>query len=277
MDIDDVLDLLAEGVGEPVIMDQIEAEDVFFDLTTDDILDLKRAGASDDLIRAMIRADGSQRGSERRPASTTNVTLLYDPFGYYWWATPVSYSYYYPFDWWDCGFYYAGWWNHRWWRGGLWANHYWDHWHWSGPHWPRHGHSHWSDWNGPSKHGPGRDAWGRTRRGPSGNSVAPPSARDRSPRSAVDRPAPRRPGGRDRIAPPPERSDRGRRSPGVTGGSPSGTARGGEAKSPSRGWGREGRGSGAPQPPPGPPAQRNGDGSGPSSHRSGSRGASGRS
>jgi hypothetical protein len=134
MNVDDVIALLQNGVGEQVILDQVAAEGAHFELTTEDILDLRDAGASDELIRQLILT-GSDQGSagdwtRRYYAPTARVQLYYDPFGYNWYAWPFSFSYYYPFDWPDCGFYYAGWWNQRWWSGGPWHNYYWNHYHW---------------------------------------------------------------------------------------------------------------------------------------------------
>src|SRR5512144_753395 len=62
MDVDDVIALLEDGVGEQVILDQVAAESAHFELTTQDILDLRDAGASDDLIRELILT-GTDQGS----------------------------------------------------------------------------------------------------------------------------------------------------------------------------------------------------------------------
>jgi hypothetical protein len=153
MDVDDVIALLDGGVGEEVILDQVAAENAQFALSTEDILDLRDAGASNDLIQQLILTGGKRSSSDdwtsRYYGPSVRVRLYYDPFGYNWYAWPYSFSYYYPFDWWDCGFYYAGWWNHRWWVGRPWHNYYWNHYHWD----------HWASNQG------GRHVWGRTESG----------------------------------------------------------------------------------------------------------------
>lgn len=131
--VDEVVGLLGAGVGESVIRDQMEAEQAHLDLTARDILALKQAGASDELIRALIRSGtGRNRqdvtGSRGEPGMDdayaspgVRVRVYYDPFGYHWFASPWAYAYYDPFPWSDCGFYYAGWWDCRWWRWGSWC------------------------------------------------------------------------------------------------------------------------------------------------------------
>lgn len=130
--VDDVLDLLDAGIGEDVILEQMDADGSVFHLSADDILDLKDAGASDDLISFMIAAgqDGDSRDSyqqyrydeydqyDYRPSSV--VSIYYDPFGYYWYPCHYYYTYWAPFSWFDYGFYwgapvYWGWahWGHR--------------------------------------------------------------------------------------------------------------------------------------------------------------------
>jgi hypothetical protein len=127
--VDDVIELLQNGVGEQVITDQMRADSSEFDLSTQDIIDLTKAGASDDLIREMIRRqDGGTAGDadQAQPDYVPPVSLgfCYDPFGYYWRSWPGSFSYYYPFRWWDSGFYYAGWWSQSWWGAGPWTRYY---------------------------------------------------------------------------------------------------------------------------------------------------------
>ncbi|MEZ4648875.1 MAG: hypothetical protein R3E97_08825 [Candidatus Eisenbacteria bacterium] len=157
----DVFDLLEAGVGEDVILQQMAAESASFYLETDDILALRRAGATDHLLRTMIES-GDTRRSEREAYEARRsreedegvrryreseddygspgddwsagyydvdrdlrVQFVYDPFGYYWCATPSYFVYYYPFRTWDIGFYYAGWHHWRWWGwGGYWPSYY---------------------------------------------------------------------------------------------------------------------------------------------------------
>ena len=156
----DVFDLLEAGVGEDVILKQMDAESASFQLETDDILALRRAGATDRLLRAMIDS-GDTRRSEREAYEAQRsreadgkvetyreydeyetpgddwssgyydldrsyrVQYVYDPFGYYWCAAPSYFVYYYPFRSWDVGFYYAGWHHWRWWGwNGYWPSYY---------------------------------------------------------------------------------------------------------------------------------------------------------
>jgi len=166
MDVDDVVVLLQNGVGEQVILAQVAAEGARFALTTDNILDLRKAGSSDDLIRQLILT-GGDRGSSEAPGSTESrpddwttgyyapsaqAQLYYYPFGYNWYAWPYSFSYYYPFSWWNAGFYYAGWWNMGWYAGYPCHDYYWDHYHYD--HYASDGY--------------GRHAWGRGSQGSQG-------------------------------------------------------------------------------------------------------------
>jgi hypothetical protein len=141
MTVDDVLQLLGSNVGEQVILDQMKAEDASFDLSTAAIVDLKKAGASDDLIRAMINSpsgngdqdDKSQKGNWTDQyyagPSSSYANFYYDPFGYYLYSWPAYFTYYYPFYWRDLGFYYAGWWNSSWCGWGPSTRFYWNHYH----------------------------------------------------------------------------------------------------------------------------------------------------
>jgi hypothetical protein len=52
--LEDVLHLLEAGVGTPVVMRQIDATDSRFDLGVDDLVRLKRAGADDILLEALL-------------------------------------------------------------------------------------------------------------------------------------------------------------------------------------------------------------------------------
>jgi hypothetical protein len=174
LSVNDVLDMLDARVSEEVILDQIEHEGAVFDLTTDDILDLKRAGASDYLIKEMILTD------ERAPNQDTEdwtsgyydnlyggydsarLRIVYDPFGYYWYSSPFYFAYYYPFSTCDFGFYYAGWYNSGWWGwNGRWTSYYWNRWHdyyrYAG--YPGHRHRYASDLG---RYGQGRHSWGRS-------------------------------------------------------------------------------------------------------------------
>ncbi len=109
------------------------AEHATFALTTADIVNLKQAGASDELIRAMIKgspaAGPDQDWTQQYYQGTgpaVSAEIYYDPFGYYWCGWPYYYAYFDPFDWTAPGFYYAGWWNTGWFENGPWGRFYWD-------------------------------------------------------------------------------------------------------------------------------------------------------
>jgi hypothetical protein len=147
-----VLRLVAAGVSDEVIVKHIRAAGYVFDLTTDDIVDLRHQGVSDTVLEAMLdtaidNIDNNPNGPRSATNSanndagddvdraTTTVTLsagwfspwyqypyawgsYYDPF-------PVCYSYYYyPFRFCNSwgyyghnrGYYYCdGWAGYRWW------------------------------------------------------------------------------------------------------------------------------------------------------------------
>ena len=185
----EIVRLLDAGIGEAVILDQVRVEGIDARLSSEEILSLKQAGASDDFLRALIRA-GSESASTRGEVTASRgeledewtesyrspiqrVEIYYDPFGYYWYSWPAAYAYYDPFRWLDCGFYYAGWWDHRWWRYGPYCDHYRGlYWHWEHPR------------PDPSRVDRGRHSWTR-------------ASRDEHPR--IHRPAERDRGwGRDR-------------------------------------------------------------------------------
>ncbi|MBD3335281.1 MAG: hypothetical protein GF355_07165, partial [Candidatus Eisenbacteria bacterium] len=126
----EVFDLLDAGVDDQIILQQMEAERSVFYLDADDIIDLQYAGASDELILAMIATHPDERrdrthhsyGYDRDPyRSQTYVSIYYDPFGYYWYPSPGYFRYCAPFGWFDFGFYYGG---HVWWGWAGWGPRY---------------------------------------------------------------------------------------------------------------------------------------------------------
>jgi uncharacterized membrane protein YgcG len=82
---DDVIALSTAKVSDQVIIDQIEITGTYFQLGTQDIIDLAKAGVSDKVISAMMKTD--------RPSQTSDegYTYYYPP--YYWYA---GYPYWYP-------------------------------------------------------------------------------------------------------------------------------------------------------------------------------------
>lgn len=182
MEFDDVMELLRAGVGEDIILAQVEAEDAEFNLDTDSIVALKQAGASDDLIRELIAArdDGRRSpddsdwrdgyyGNDYYGRSRVAVSIGYDPFGYYWSSSPYYFAYYYPYRCVDFGFYYAGWYNRGWWGwDGYWPSYYRDYCrvNYHDYKWWRHEPNHWSRYDDRAEGA----AWTRDSRGTNGRS-----------------------------------------------------------------------------------------------------------
>lgn len=214
MSVDDVIDLLDAGVGEAVILDQMESQDARFQLTTDDLILLKRAGATDTLLQAMIARE-APRGKQEYTQDWTRsyyepsgirVSVYYDPFGYHWYSWPYYFTYYYPFWWGDCGFYYAGWWSHAWCGWGHRTTWYWDRYHWD--RWPvrADGRMAWN-WEPAGRYVPERRTYGSQGRIVDRGGAVPRTFRDPTGRS---RPEITREG--RSIAPRPERPDIRRRT-----------------------------------------------------------------
>lgn len=147
MEIDDIFALLSAGVTEETIAAQLDAEDARIELRTQDILALKRAGASEALIRRIIRGREESNTIVSSPedpysgygeSACGGVVLdirsdVYDPFGYMWCWQPYAFTYYYPFRWWDTGFYCGGWYDYNWCGWSPRVSHYWDYYHWDRP------------------------------------------------------------------------------------------------------------------------------------------------
>jgi len=77
--VDDVIKLVQNGLGDAVIEAQIQQTDSYFSLTTDDLIKLKGAKASDDLINFMIsRKPGTPPdtgGTKTSTASGTGISI----------------------------------------------------------------------------------------------------------------------------------------------------------------------------------------------------------
>jgi hypothetical protein len=144
-----VLDLMDAGVSDAVIIKHIQARGFVFDLTADDILDLRRYGVSDTVIEAMLDtaigdSDRRSRRSRYRDSdddrddwSLTIAGGYFSPWyqypyawGFYYDPFPACYSfYYYPFRYaysWGyyghCNNYYYRRWcaPYRWWDDPRW-------------------------------------------------------------------------------------------------------------------------------------------------------------
>ncbi|NIT35557.1 MAG: hypothetical protein GTN49_03485 [candidate division Zixibacteria bacterium] len=75
MAVDDVVKLLDNNISESIIITRIEETNSYFSLSTDDLIKLKEAGASDDLVRYMIvRKPGGPPATEPPGEPRVNVT-----------------------------------------------------------------------------------------------------------------------------------------------------------------------------------------------------------
>ena len=134
IDLDDVIGMLEADVSEEVILRVIDSEGARFYLTSEDILDLAYAGASDWFLEEMLdRSQRPKRTYHRRydiydPYRTyVSIGFVYDPFDYYFATYPYYYAYVSPFHfswtWW----YYGGHYHRHWWGPTCWRMRYYDH------------------------------------------------------------------------------------------------------------------------------------------------------
>jgi hypothetical protein len=131
---EDVVRLISAGVSEETILSLADVEGATFDLTVEQVIELKGAGASEGFIRALMgKSEGNaSSGAYGTPEDEGSVgsaysdyglddyatvfsEYYYDPFAYYWYAWPDYYAYYSPFWWSYAGFYYGGAWCWDWW------------------------------------------------------------------------------------------------------------------------------------------------------------------
>lgn len=64
MTVDEVIKLVKDNISDSIIISQIEQTQSYFNLSTDDLIELKEAGASDNLVQYMIlRKPGSTAGT----------------------------------------------------------------------------------------------------------------------------------------------------------------------------------------------------------------------
>ena len=94
----DVIDMSTAGVGDSLIIAQINATDSRYDLSTADILKLKKSGVSERVIAAMIATDTTSREEHPRTRSYWYSDWYYP---YYWspWGGPFYTSFWYGFGW----------------------------------------------------------------------------------------------------------------------------------------------------------------------------------
>jgi hypothetical protein len=105
----DVINMVKSGVSDEVIVNQIKATNSFIKLTNEEIIELKQAGVSNNLINFIIEIKpytGIPKGiliSTPPPLITTSINyytypspLYYDPWYSYWgWGAPYYSSYWY--------------------------------------------------------------------------------------------------------------------------------------------------------------------------------------
>lgn len=114
VDLDDLIRMLEAGVGEEVILKVVDADHTEFALTSDDLIDLKDAGASDWLLEELLDRSVEPARTVHRSYRVIepdyrliSIGLVYDPFDYYFAAWPYYYAYYSPFtfcwNWWYYG------------------------------------------------------------------------------------------------------------------------------------------------------------------------------
>ncbi len=134
LDLDDVFRMLEADVGEEVILRVIDTEQARFYLTTDDIIDLQYAGASDWFLEEILdrstrppRQTRTTRYGYDPYAAYTTIGLAYDPFDYYFVTWPYYYAYVSPFrfgwTWW----YYGGPYHEHWCNSWGYRTDYYDH------------------------------------------------------------------------------------------------------------------------------------------------------
>ncbi len=91
MTVDNVIELARDSVGDDVILAQMKATQSYFQLTNNDIRDLKKNGVSDRVISAMIKTGDQPKSSDRRVAVYPYPDYYWYPYaGFYGpWYSPV--------------------------------------------------------------------------------------------------------------------------------------------------------------------------------------------
>lgn len=94
MTVQDVDTLSSQGVSDSLIISQIRSTRSIFHLSTQDIVGLKQAGVSENVIQAMIAsANRSNAVSDRRYYYYPDYA--YFDLGWNWWGLPYYYPAYY--------------------------------------------------------------------------------------------------------------------------------------------------------------------------------------
>jgi|GEM_PF-4020038 len=140
MDLDDVERMLQAGIGEDVVLKALDASRSQFVVTSDDLVALKEAGASDWFLDQLLDRNKQQQRTYDVSGSAysysgpsrgyVSIGLAYDPFDYYFASYPYYYAYCAPWsfswNWW----YYGGPYHRAWWEpsGGHRNRYYNTHW-----------------------------------------------------------------------------------------------------------------------------------------------------
>lgn len=93
MTVDDVIALAKDSVGDEVIINQMKATHSYFQLTNEDIRDLKKNGVSERVVNAMIKTSNQPRNVREREASWNPMYVYPDS---YWYPYSAYYSPWYP-------------------------------------------------------------------------------------------------------------------------------------------------------------------------------------
>ena len=128
--LDEIVSLAQDGVSDAVIVKHIQRSDFVYDLTADDIVELRDLGLSDTVIEALIDTATDDYDYDRQGYHSSSYFSLsagyFSPWyqypyawGFYYDPFPVCYStYYYPFHWqsnWgyygNCHYYYPSCWG----------------------------------------------------------------------------------------------------------------------------------------------------------------------
>jgi hypothetical protein len=141
-EIQDILLLAQQGFSDEVIIKHIEARGFVYDLTVDDILDLRDRGLSEDVIEAMIDTAVDEQPSQRERVvdRDTRDTQIYLSAGYFspWYRYPYAWGFYYdPFPVCYGAYYYPFSFSIGWgWYGSChyWYPTYWTRYRWSSPY-----------------------------------------------------------------------------------------------------------------------------------------------
>jgi hypothetical protein len=138
--LDDVIRMLEAGVSEEVILKAIDADEARFVVTSEDLIDLTQAGASDDFIEELLDRsadlqddatdlESTYRVLERPYSTYVSIGWVYDPFDYYFVSWPYYYAWVNPWHFGHAWWYYGGPYHHDWCgSGGYRADYYNRHW-----------------------------------------------------------------------------------------------------------------------------------------------------